>query len=174
MYSMDAPALIKQFGLDQSTWTFKGFHGVLHTFFPVGDCINLYRYGNDGIGKTIFFVKDNYISWYWNDSDQRRLREKFVADVQKKPTVLEEQLKDWQKHTKKFDQVMEKIVQLDLTKLSDKELLQWYDTFHDAYIQEYSRCVVLQDGYSMYSGEFLEPAFKKFFESKKENKKNLN
>jgi hypothetical protein len=38
---MQADEIINKYVLDKRTWTHKGFHGVLHFFFAVGDLVEV-------------------------------------------------------------------------------------------------------------------------------------
>ncbi len=49
-------SLIDNYNLDSSTWTHKGFHGVLHTFFPVSSVgISMSDFFGDGCNTSLFF-----------------------------------------------------------------------------------------------------------------------
>lgn len=163
---MNAEAIIQKFDLKGSTWTFKGFHGVLHTMFPVSEEAMLFHdYFGDGVKSSLIFLKDNYGAWHWRDADVRRIRKKFVEIVQKNPKYLDKHLSDWKKKLKVFDQKIAKVKKTNLQKLSDEKILDLYDEFYQAYIQEYAIATTFQDAYSMYSGEFLEPAIRHYLAS---------
>ena len=66
--------IIKKYNLDKSTWTYKGFHGVLHIFFPVGTVgIQMRKFFGDSNKITLVFFQNNYGHWYWNDNDLDRI-----------------------------------------------------------------------------------------------------
>lgn len=160
---MKAEKIIRKFALDKSTWTAKGFHGVLHTMFPVAEVGPLFRtYFGDSVQNTLVFLKDNFGHWYWRDTDMRRLREKFVAKVQQNPSYLKQHVKDWQAKLKIFRQKIAKIGKTDLKTISDEKLLALYDEFYAAYVAEFTIVMNVEDAFSMYSAEFLEPAIQSY------------
>lgn len=154
--------LVRIYDLDSSSWTYKGFHGVLHPFFPVGrlglamkDCFG------DGTKMTIFFVKDDYVHWYWRDSDLTRLRIEFFSRLKNNKDYLEEMKDEWKAHLKKFDQVIKKMDSTDLSELPDEELAGLYDVFYKRYIDEYRYFMALGDAISMHADRYLTPEFHK-------------
>lgn len=156
---MKAEEIISKFGLNQSTWTAKGFHGILHTMFPVAEVGPLFEtYFGDSVQNTLVFLKNNFGHWYWRDTDMRRLREKFIAKAQKNPKYVDQHLKAWKTKLKIFDQKMAKVDRTNLKALSDEKLLALYDEFYAAYLQEFTIAMNVEDAFSMYSSEFLEPS----------------
>ena len=159
---MKAEDIIKRYRLRESTWTFKGFHGILHTFFPVGNTAlhHLKDYYGDSFHITLFFARDNYINWYWNDNDMERLRKSFIDKVNADPKYLQKHVDDWHRELKKFQKVMDKIDGLDIVKLRDEELLKEYKEFYDAYLKEFCISMAIQDAFSLHADRFMEPAFR--------------
>jgi|SRR3989339_485018 len=154
--------LIKKYKLNQSTWTHKGFHGVLHTPFPVGQQgIAMKDFFGDGSSVTIFFVIDNYIYWYWNDNDLTRLRELFFSRFKKDKNYLKKLKADWKKYLSKFDNLASKISPDSLAKLSNNGLVKKYNDFYQNYVREYSYFMNLGDAISMHADRYLVPEFQK-------------
>jgi len=154
--------LVKQHQLDKSSWTYKGFHGVLHTFFPVGQVgPAVTTFLSQQPVKTLFFVADNYVHWYWNDNDLTFIREEFFKRLEKDKHYLKKLQAAWQEKIKKFETVIAKIERTDLTKLSDQALIQSYSDFYKAYTAEFKYFMVLGDAISMPADRYLVPEFKK-------------
>ncbi len=155
---MNANDIIRKYNLDKSTWTNKGFHGVLHTFFSAGEeaILPLKRHYGDCFHTTIVFFKENYVNWYWNDNDAKRLRESFIKKVNKSPKFLDQWVALWERLGKKFQKEYKRCEQ-DLAKLPDRKLLKLYKTFYDAYIEQYSVAIGIQDAFSMHADEFFVP-----------------
>lgn len=161
--AVTAEDIIRRYNLDKSTWTNKGFHGVLHTFFPVGQSplVPLRKYYGDSHTICVFFFQDDLGNWYWNDRDMKRLRDSFIAKVNKRPTFLKTWLALWHRLLKRFQQVLP-ACDVDLTGLSDLELLNLYKKFNAAYTEEYGVAIGIQDAFSMHADRFFMPALRKF------------
>ena len=154
--------IIKTYSLDKSTWTYKGFHGVLHTFFPVGQTGPAMRgFFGDGAKITIFFVKDDYVHWYWNDNDLARIRKKFLERLRGNNNYLKELEKEWEAKIKFFDSILKKIDKIDLRELSNEDLSLLYDDFYEWYVDQFKYFMVLGDAVSMHADRYLVPEFKK-------------
>jgi len=154
--------LFEKYKLEKETWTYKGFHGLLHTFFPVGEQpLRFFRknYG-DSFHITIFFVENDYVHWFWNEADMERLRVGLVNRVNRDPAFLSRLLKQWHIKLKLFRTVFKAITTARLAELNDRAFLALYKKFNMAYMDEYSIAVGLQDSFSMHSDRFLEPALK--------------
>ncbi|TSC65188.1 MAG: pyruvate, water dikinase [Candidatus Doudnabacteria bacterium Gr01-1014_77] len=155
--------IIKKYKLDKRQWTHKGFHGILHAYFPVGEMpLNIFKknYG-DSFKITVFFVGKDYIDWYWNDEDMIRLRNSAIKKTNKDRFFLKKLLAAWLGKVHKFEKIFKPITAEKLGKLSNKEILSLYKDFYEAYIDEYSLGCCLQDPFSMHADRFLEPAFRK-------------
>ena len=159
---MKAADIIKKYKLKEKKWTHKGFHGVLHFFFAVGEeaVKPLYDYYKDTYELTVFFFHDNYGDWYWNNADMERLAQSFIDDVNKNPRVLEDLLDEWHQRIKLFNQIMRKINETDLSKISNQQLLDLYNEWYQAYIEEYSIAIGFQDAVSMDDTEYSYVYFK--------------
>lgn len=169
---MNAHEIIAKYSLDKDAWTYKGFHAILHTFFPVAHngFGTTKRHGGVGCTKIVFFVKDRYVHWYWNKTDMKKLREIVIANVKKDKDFLKKLRKKWTGLLKKFDRVMQKIDKTDLKKLSDKDLLVLYDRFYARYLDEFGVVMAPMDAFSMHTDEFFEPELREFLKKKgKEN-----
>ena len=96
--------LVDGINFDQE-WTRKGFHGVLHTFFPVAEfpIKSLKDYYGDSFSVALFFVSDDYVNWYWNSEDMRRLGKSLIKKVDENPGFLDKLLADWHKRLRIFD-----------------------------------------------------------------------
>ncbi len=153
--------IIKKYHLANQTWTQKGFHGVLHTFYPVGEeqILPLKKHFGMGHDITVFFVKNDYVNWYWNDASMERIRIEFIKRVNKNPKYLADWLSLWKKLLKNFI-VAYKKCDKDLTKLSDEKLLKLYKNFYEAYIDQYSIAVGIQDPFSLHADRFFIPKIK--------------
>ena len=171
---MNAHEIINKYQLDKKSWTYKGFHGVLHYFVPVGEMAlkPLFDFFGDAFELTIFFVEGNYCYWYWNDADLTRLRNKFVSKVNKDHSYLHRLLDEWHKRLTLFNKIVEKIDQTDFTTLSDEELIKLYYLFYNSYIHEYCLACPFQESFSLKSEVFLYPHFKKIIETVDNSKLN--
>lgn len=154
--------LIKKYKIDKSTWTSKGFHGVLHTFFPVGQSIFLMKkFFGQNCRISLFIVKDNYVYWYWNDNELTKVRNLFFRRLKNDPGYLRRLQSDWAKKIISFDKVISKVHNQDLSELSDEELARLYDEFYSKYSTEFCYFMVLGDAISMHADRYLVPEFKK-------------
>lgn len=160
---MNYEEIIKKHELDLTTWTFKGFHGVLFTFYYIGYgplkwCKNYY---GEQCKKTMFFVKDDYVRWYWPDEDMRKLRKLLIKNVNNNPDYLKKLRQDWNEKLKSFDQLLKEISSKNLSLLTEEKLFKLYDEFLKKYMDHFGLVMAVQDAFSMYANEFLEPKFQK-------------
>jgi len=154
--------IVAEYGLDRLAWTYKGFHGVLHTFFPVGQTGSAMKgFFGDSTAMIVFFVKDDYVHWYWNDADLTRIRESFFARLKENPEYLAELEKDWNERIDRFEEARSSIDAADLSSLSDEELATLYDSFYSAYVDQFSCFMALGDVVSMHADRYLVPEFEK-------------
>ncbi len=170
---MNAREIIAKYSLDTNTWTYKGFHAILHTFFPVAHngFAATKRHWGACCTKIVFFVKDRYVHWYWNKKDMKKLREIVIANVRKDKNFLKKLRKKWTSLLKKFDTVMQKIEKTNLKKLGDKELIELYDDFYARYLDEFGVVMAPMDAFSMHTNAFFEPELKEFLKKRgKENR----
>ncbi len=166
---MRAEEIIKKVGLDKTSWTFKGFHGIPFTFYyiesgPFKWCRDYY---GDQCKKGMFFASKDYVRWYWPDDDMRRLRKMLIKNVNEDHGYLKKMRKDWLRTLKDFDELLARIEKTDLKKLTDDELFNLYDEFQVKFLKQFGIVMTVQDAFSMYSGEFLEPAFAKVLKQDK-------
>jgi phosphohistidine swiveling domain-containing protein len=89
----------------------------------------------------------------------RRLRKLLIRNVNKNPNYLKKMRRDWAKALRQFDNVLVKIEKTNLRNLSDSQLFKVFDEFLVKYMEEFGIVMTVQDAFSMYSSEFLEPAF---------------
>lgn len=154
--------------LKKDAWTYKGFHAILHTFFPVAHngFGTTKKHWGIGCTKIVFFVKDRYVHWYWNKADMKTLRDVVIANVRKNKVFLKKLRKKWTGLLKKFDEVMKHIDKTDLKKLSDKELIELHDDFYAKYLDEFGVVMAPMDAFSMHTDEFFEPGLRAFLKKK--------
>lgn len=165
---MKAQEIIKKYKLDEKKWTNKGFHGILHFYFPVGEQAikPLRKYYGDSHTITVFYFSNNYGDWYWNDEDMTRLRESFIKKVNKNPKILTKLVKDWHARLSLLNNVMRQIDKTDLSKLSDTKLMDLYYKWYNSYLDEYGISIGIQDAFSMHADRFLSPHFEKILREK--------
>jgi phosphoenolpyruvate synthase/pyruvate phosphate dikinase len=154
--------IANKYKLDSSTWTHKGFHGVLHTFFPANQSVlSMKDFFEDSCSLVLFFVKNDYIDFYWNDNDLTRLREEFLSRLKENPNYLEQLKEQWREKADCFDTIIEKIEKTDLATLSDDALNSFYTEFCNCYINELKYFLALGDAVSMHADKYLIPEFQK-------------
>ncbi|MFH1789502.1 MAG: PEP-utilizing enzyme [bacterium] len=154
--------IIKQYGIDNSDWIHKGFHGVSHTFFPVEEeAIISKKTLGYSVNTALFFSEGHYIHHFWNKNDLTRIRNIFFQRLDSDPKYLEKLKNDWNKDLAIFDAIILKTDRTNLAKLTDKQLVFLYDEFYRAYVKEYSYFMALGDAISMQVEDYLIPEFKK-------------
>jgi phosphohistidine swiveling domain-containing protein len=155
-------SLREKYHLDGSTWTYKGFHGVLHPFFPVGETgIAMRDFFGDAASIVLFFVQNDYAHWYWNDNDLTRIREEFLRRLKKDKRYLEKLKNAFNARIKAFAAVLKHIDKTNLKKLSDEKIAKVYDNFYRRYVDEFKYFMVLGDAVSMHADRYLTPEFEK-------------
>ncbi|MDP2684062.1 MAG: hypothetical protein Q8P20_03310, partial [bacterium] len=101
--------IIKKYKLNKYTWTYKGFHGVLHPFIPVIESgPEMEKVFKDSNKLNFLIVKDHYVHWYWCDDDLTRIRTKFFKRLNKNPNYLRSLQNKWQQSLKKFEVIIKK------------------------------------------------------------------
>jgi phosphohistidine swiveling domain-containing protein len=147
-------------------WTRKGFHGILHTFFPVGEqsLKELRDYYGDSFSLTLFFVSDDYVNWYWNNEDMERLRKSLVKRVAESPGFLDTLVSDWHERLEDFQEAAVEVDHTDLSRLGDRELIDLYGKLYSAYVREYALSIGLQDSFSLHAYKFLIPRIEEFLD----------
>ncbi len=170
---MKAEEAIVKYDLNKKTWMHKGFHGILHFFFAVGEqpIKPLKGWYGDGYKITVFFFHDNLGEWYWNNEDMIRLRKSFIEKVNKDQTIMQNLLDEWNRRIARFNKVMDKIDKTDLTTYSDNALLKLYYEWYNAYLTEYGIAIGIQDAFSMHAEDFLLSYFKEIIIQRGEKKK---
>jgi phosphohistidine swiveling domain-containing protein len=138
-------------------WIRKGFHGVLHTFFPVAEVPikTLNDYYGDSFSVALFFVSNDYVNWYWNTEDMRRLGKSLIKKVETEAGFLDKLVADWNERLKAFDQAAGEIISTDLSKLDNMGLLDLYAKLYDAYLKEYALAIGFQEAFSLLADEFM-------------------
>lgn len=157
-----AEEIVKKYDLANQTWTYKGLHGVLHTVFPIGRMMLepwLKSYG-ESFSMTLIFVEKDFVHWYWNDEDMVKMRISLIERVARDDRYLEKMLATWQGKLRTFEHIFSSITPAVLSTLSDQALLKRYEQFFQAFMDECSLAVGVQDPFSMHADRFLEPALK--------------
>lgn len=165
---MNSKEIISKYKLDKSTWTFKGFHAILYTFFPVAEGALLgptKQYGYD-FEMGLFFTKGDYVNWYWHDNSMNSIRKKFIEEVNSNPNFLKDLRKRWLVLKDKHYSYMDKLEKINFAELNDKDLLNHSDKLHKLYCDSYGICMAPVDAFSMYADQFLEPLFMQILERK--------
>lgn len=160
--------IIKKYRLDKERWTHKGTHAVLHYYFPVAEepIKPLKKYFGDGYRICLFFIKNNFANWQWNEADMERLRNKFIDRVYKNPGYVNEYRREWKKRLKNFQIIFKNITAGRLSRLSNSAVLKLYEKFYRAYINEYGMAIGIQDAFSMHSDRFIEPVFRRILQER--------
>jgi phosphohistidine swiveling domain-containing protein len=166
---MGADDIIKKYGLDSKTWTHKGFHGILHFFFPVGEnpVKPLKEYYGDCHKLIVYYFDGTQGNWYWNDEDMERLRKSFMEKAAQDPKIIKKHRKDWESRLKDFKKIFRPIKKGMLRKLSNDDLLALYGRFYKSYIAEYGISIGIQDAFSMHADRFIEPRLREILKKKK-------
>lgn len=172
---MKVQQIIDKYHLANQTWTHKGFHGVLHFFFAVGEQAlkPMHSYFGESHSITVFYFSEDLGHWYWCNEDMVRLRKSFIKKVNDNPALLDTLKKDWHKRLVIFNKISQKIDATDLSKLTNDALLSLYQEWYDAYLAEYGISIGYQDAFSMHAQDFLFPHFSKIIKEKG-FEKNLN
>lgn len=160
--------IIKKYRLDKEKWTYKGTHAVLHYYFPVAEepIKPLKKYFGDGYHICLFFIKNNFANWQWNEADMERLRSKFIDKVYKNPRYINDYRREWEKRLRSFQSIFKQITAKKLSQLSNSVLLKLYERFYKSYLDEYGIAIGIQDAFSMHADRFMEPAFRQIFQER--------
>lgn len=155
---------IKKF--ENQEWVDKSFHGVLHYVHVAGEIETTpFKEFFGDYHKILFYTVKNHIwDWHWNKNEMRRIRDEFIARVNKNPNYLQELLDLWHSKSKLLEENYKKIDQIDFIKLSNDDVIKLYDNLYQAYKDEYCLAIPIQDPFSMLSEEFLLPHFQKILD----------
>ena len=151
-----------------SRFTHKGFHGVLHTFFPVAHAPlePLKKQYGDCFSRTLFFVHDDYVDWYWDAHEMDRIGRDVIERASRDRLFLPRLLRQWHGLVQKFEKQIHRVEKTVLAPLSNTQLLELYAEFYDAYVAEFGLALSLQDPFSMHADTLVEPPLKRFLQSK--------
>ena len=165
---MNADEIINCYSLNKKTWTHKGFHGILHFFFAVGEqALNpMKKYYGNSHTITVFYFSNNLGDWYWCNEDMVRLRKWFIKRAYENPAMLTKLKKDWHISLKRLNEIIKTIDTTDLSALDNNELLGIYNKWYYAYLEEYGIAIGIQDSFSMHAQDFLLPHFSKIIAGK--------
>jgi len=153
--------LLNQFAAPDQTWVYKGFHGIFHTFFPVGrGALMTKKFLGGPTVRAAFFSGDNYIHWYWNEGDMTAMRQNFFKNLKRDKNYLRKLQAQWAVKIKNFERVYRMIDRQDMKRLSDTALADSYARFYDAYLEEFCCFMALGDSISMPAESYLVPEFK--------------
>ncbi len=160
--SNKSPSLKEKYHLNDSTWTYKGFHGVLHTFFAVAQAVSLVKdlFGYEAKG-SLFFVADDYVHWYWRDEDLIRIREIFLERMRENKNYLKELEKEWHTKIDLFERIIAKVNATSFSLLSKDDPASLYDRFYERYVDQFRYFMILGDAISMHADRYLVPEFEK-------------
>ena len=174
-FFMEIKQIIQKYALDKKTWTQKGFHGILHFFFAVGEQAlkPMHAYFGESHSITVFYFSHDLGHWYWCSEDMIRLRKSFIKQVNDNPALLETLKKDWHELLVVLSRVNDRTNKSDLSKLDNDSLLSLYHEWYAAYLAEYGIAIGYQDSFSMHAQDFLFPHFSKIIKEKG-FEKNLN
>ncbi|MBI5051479.1 hypothetical protein HZC08_01840 [Candidatus Micrarchaeota archaeon] len=166
---MDSAKVIADFKLLDREWVEKALAGTPYFGYVYMDCETKVLKRNYGQGHSIvlnFFSKD-YNRFYYDRASMIRLRNSFLERVDSDPQYLEEFQNRWLSLIKEFDNVIEEVERTDLPKLDNQELFNLYNKFYDAYVNEYSLAIGIQDSFSMDAQNFILPLLKEILPSDK-------
>lgn len=152
-----------RFPLDKNKWVKKYFDGLLYTFFPVGDQAlrPLNNYFGDSYSMTVFYVEEGNIHWFWHRGDMERLHLALIDRVRQESNFLASLRSDWEEQVAIFKRIIKKTRQVDLSKLSDVDLIELHDEYYHAYINQYGLAIGLQDAFSMLEADLIQPIIRK-------------
>ena len=165
---MESKDIIQKYKLNRSSWTKKGFHGILHYFFPI--CEMPFKYFKAYFGQCftniLFYIEEEQGHWAWNDDDLTRIRKAFVKRVNADPNFLDNLLKEWHDRIANFNRIIKEVDGTDLSKLSDEKLTEFYENWNQAYLREYAIAATMQEAFSFQADQFLLPHFQKIITEK--------
>ncbi len=165
---MNFSAIVNKYSLDHKTWTHKGFHGILHFFFAVGEQAlkPMHTYFGESHSITVFYFSRDLGHWYWCSEDMIRLRKSFIKKVHDNPALLDTLKKEWHDRLVLLNKIAHRVDTTDLSKLDNDALLSLYQEWYAAYLAEYGIAIGYQDAFSMHAQDFLFPHFSKIIKEK--------
>ncbi|OGE74266.1 MAG: hypothetical protein A3I07_00495 [Candidatus Doudnabacteria bacterium RIFCSPLOWO2_02_FULL_42_9] len=164
---MKPAQLVKKYGLNKLNWFRKGYHGVLHFHYPVHRAAFEFRkfFGTSHNVIMDFFDSKEHGEWSWCYEDSVRIRDLFIRKLKANPKYLDKLVDIWEEKVIILDRVIARVIRIDLKKLSNQELFEFYKKFDDAYGEEFSYGIAIQDPFTMTTEEFLVPHFDKVISS---------
>lgn len=101
--------------------------------------------------------------WHINMKDIRRIANIFILKSKKEANISQRLIEKWEEDEKKYYQKCQEIDQLNLSPLSDNELLRLYQDLLDVYLKWFSMTSII-DGFALGSDEFINNAINKHLE----------
>jgi len=138
-------------------WTQEGDGCLLNGYYPAYSSSQvLQRYFPTAAKLTLCFFINKKFVWVYEAADMIRISKIFLRLQQKNSRYLNQLYKKWQQQANNYYQVVNKINNLDLSKLSAQEIVNWFKKFGDVYKIEYA-LPLLTDYYHEYAEKILLP-----------------
>ena len=115
-------------------WYEKSWAGFLAPFYIVGFGVSINIKRNKNVfGFAINFFKDDKINWFYDSRDLRRVRDRVLKNYISSQKEVSDWIKAWNKDWQNFLKNVHALEKIDISKLSDKSLWEWYKKITDSY-----------------------------------------
>ena len=104
--------------------------------------------------KHFCLFENNKADWYILVDDMTKISKKLFELGKKDPKISEKLIKQWQPQLESFYKKCFEIKKIDLSKLSDEELIKLHDEFSDIYLKKFSKSSII-DGFALGTDEFI-------------------
>ncbi|MCX6767729.1 MAG: PEP-utilizing enzyme, partial [Candidatus Micrarchaeota archaeon] len=140
-------------------WIRKDFQTVLHTIYPVNIAPIAPMSKNLGFSfnATVTVLEKDQGEWFWAENDLDRLRNLMLEKGFRNPAFVKKTVSRWEKYRLGVEKSHEKLLRTDLSALSDKGLLEAYESIYFPYVNE-SSIGYLADAISIGSESWLKAA----------------
>ncbi len=160
---MKTPKFTKKefWGIKNPKWWHQETTAVFQLSYPwmIG-FVTLQKYFKKGYEVAIIPLRECY-GWHFLDEKKSiELAQHVISEYQKDHQYIQKIINTWRTYKQQMERYFKRIDSTDLTKLTNQELLQLYDSYLEVYIEEFTPALVAE-AFEPFTTEVFYPQFTK-------------
>ena len=147
-------------------WYHQRFDGAPYFMHWIGEAeILVHEERKKGLDFSVHycFLDSGKADWYILQDDMKRVTETVLANLKKDTNYGKKLMKLWKKDEKAFEKMCKELDKKDLSKLNNKEFLEYYDNCFRIILNRGSLSSII-DGFALGSDEIIAGKIKNAFE----------
>ena len=147
-------------------WYHQRFDGAPYFMHWIGEAeIIVHEERKKGLDFSVHycFLDSGKADWYILQDDMKRVTETVLANLKKDANYGKKLMKLWKKDEKAFEKMCKELDKKDLSKLNNKEFLEYYDNCFRIILNRGSLSSII-DGFALGSDEIIAGKIKNAFE----------